>query len=97
MGFPGGSDHKKSACNAGNLGLIPGLERSPGEVKWLPIPVFLPGEFRGQGSLAGCSPWGGKELETTEPHTHVVYCLLIVASVSFSITKLRFLHVFFIT
>ena len=24
MGFPGGSDHKKSACNAGDLGLIPG-------------------------------------------------------------------------
>ena len=31
MGFPGGSDGKESACNAGDLGLIPGLERSPGE------------------------------------------------------------------
>ena len=30
MGFPGGSDSKESACNAGNLGLIPGLGRSPG-------------------------------------------------------------------
>ena len=30
-GFPGGSDGKESACNAGDLGLIPGLERSPGE------------------------------------------------------------------
>ena len=30
MGFPGGSDGKKSACNAGDLGLIPGLGRSPG-------------------------------------------------------------------
>ena len=29
MGFPGGSDGKESACNAGNLGLIPGLGRSP--------------------------------------------------------------------
>ena len=29
--FPGGSDGKESACNAGDLGLIPGLERSPGE------------------------------------------------------------------
>ena len=29
LGFPGGSDSKESACNAGNLGLIPGLERSP--------------------------------------------------------------------
>jgi len=30
MGFPGGSDGIKSACNAGDLGLIPGLGRSPG-------------------------------------------------------------------
>ena len=31
MGFPGGSDSKESACNAGDLGLIPGLGRSPEE------------------------------------------------------------------
>ena len=30
MGFPGGSDGKGSACNVGDLGLIPGLGRSPG-------------------------------------------------------------------
>ena len=30
QGFPGGSDCKESAWNAGNLGLIPGLGRSPG-------------------------------------------------------------------
>ena len=30
-GFPGGSDGKESACNAGDLDLFPGLERSPGE------------------------------------------------------------------
>ena len=30
MGFPGGSYSKESACNAGGLGLIPGLGRSPG-------------------------------------------------------------------
>ena len=30
-GFPGGSDNEESACNAGDLGLIPGSERSPGE------------------------------------------------------------------
>ena len=32
-GFPGGSASKESACNAGDLGLIPGLGRSPGEGK----------------------------------------------------------------
>ena len=31
MGFPGGSEDKTSACNAGDPGLIPGLGRSPGE------------------------------------------------------------------
>ena len=31
MGFPGGSDSKESACNAGELGLIPGSGRSAGE------------------------------------------------------------------
>ena len=30
MGFTGGSDSKEFACNAGDLGLIPGLRRSPG-------------------------------------------------------------------
>ena len=34
--------------------------------KMEPIPVFLPGEFHGQGSLLGYSPWGLKELHMTE-------------------------------
>ena len=33
MGFPGGSAGKESVCNVGELGLTPGLERSPGEGK----------------------------------------------------------------
>ena len=33
LGFPGGSDGKETACNAGDLGSIPGLGRSPGERK----------------------------------------------------------------
>ena len=37
MGFPGGSAAKESACNAGDLGLIPGLGRSPGEGKGYPL------------------------------------------------------------
>ena len=31
LGFPGGSADKESTCDAGDLGLIPGLGRSPGE------------------------------------------------------------------
>ena len=86
----------------GDLGLIPGSGRPPGEgidytlqyswpslmaqmVKNQPamqetqvqsledalekematIPVFLPGKSHGQGSLAGCSPWGHKESDRT--------------------------------
>ena len=42
---------------------------------WQPTPVFLHGEFHGQRSLVGCSPWGCKESNSTEqlgarPHTH---------------------------
>ena len=58
LGFPGGSYGKESACNAGDLGLIPGWGRSPGKIEWLLTLVFLPGEFHGQRSLAGYSPWG---------------------------------------
>ena len=62
----GGSDSKESACNARDLGLIPGSGRSPGEGNGNPTPVFLPGEFHVQRSLADYSPWGHKELYTTE-------------------------------
>ena len=37
MGFRGGADDKESACNAGDLGSIPGLGRSPGEVNGNPL------------------------------------------------------------
>ena len=37
----------------------------PWRRKWQPTPVFLPGEFHGQRSLAGYSPWGCKESDTT--------------------------------
>ena len=37
MGFPCGSAGKKSTCNVGDLGLIPGFERSPGEGKGYPL------------------------------------------------------------
>ena len=61
MGFPGSSAGKESSCNAGDMGLIPGLERSPGEGKGYPFPVFWPGEFHGLHS-----PWGRKESDSTE-------------------------------
>ena len=38
LDFPGGSDGKESACDAGDLGLIPGSGRSPGEGNGNPLP-----------------------------------------------------------
>ena len=57
-GFSGGSDGKESIYNAEDLDLIPGLGISPEEGNGYPVPVFWPGEFHGQRSLAGYSPWG---------------------------------------
>ena len=48
--------------------LFQGQEDTP-ESKWLPTPVFLPGESHGQRSLVGYSPWGHKESDTAEPLT----------------------------
>ena len=45
----------------------------PWRREWLPIPVFLPEEFHGQRRLAGYSPWGRKELDTTERLTRNEY------------------------
>ena len=69
-GFPGGSDGKDSACNEVDLGLISGSGRFPWRREWQPTPVFLPGEFQGQRSLARYSPWGHKESDTTEHKAH---------------------------
>ena len=60
LGFPGDSAGKESACNAGDLGLIPGLGRSWRSER-LPTLVFCPGEFHGLSSL-----WGHKQSDTTE-------------------------------
>ena len=60
---------QESACSAGDLGLIPGLRRSPGGGNDNPTPVLLPGESHGQRSMVGYSPWGHKELDTTEQLT----------------------------
>ena len=63
---------KNPPANEGDMrdpGSIPGSGRSPGEGHGNPTLVLLPGEFCGQSSLAGYSPWGHKEWDMTE-HTH---------------------------
>ena len=50
-----------------DTGSIPWSGRFPSQRrKWQPTPVFLPGESHGQRSLAGYSPEGNKESDTTE-------------------------------
>ena len=65
VGFLCGSAGKESACNAGDLGSIPGLDPWVGKIPWrrerLPIPVFWPGEFHEL-----YSPWGCRESDTTD-------------------------------
>ena len=56
LGFPGGSDGK-SACNAGDLGLIPGVGRSPGGGHGNPLQYSCLENPHGQRSLVGYSPW----------------------------------------
>ena len=63
----GGSDHKESACHAGDADSIPGLGRFPGEVNGNPLQYSCLENSHGQRSLAGYIVHGGhKESNTTE-------------------------------
>ena len=66
LGFPGGSVGKESVCNAGDLGLITGLEKClGGGYDNLLLYSFLE-NLHGQRSLASYSSWGHKASGTTE-------------------------------
>ena len=57
----------------------PWVQKIPWRRKWQPTPVLLPGKSYGQRSLAGYSPWGRKELDTTERLSmHAVVVTMIV-------------------
>ena len=65
VGFPGGSARNESACNVEELGLVPRLGRSleKGMATHSSTPAR---KSNGQRNLAGYSPWGCKESDTTE-------------------------------
>ena len=65
-GCPGGSDGKVMCLQCRRPKFNPWVRKIPWKREWLPIPVFLPGEFHRQRSLAGYSPWGCKESDTTK-------------------------------
>ena len=57
---------KESACQCRRCRFNPWIGKIPWRRKWQPTAVFLPQEFQGQRSLVDYSPWGRKELDTTE-------------------------------
>ena len=66
VGFSGSSAGKESTCNAGDLGSMLGLGRSPGGGHGNPLQYSCVDNLHGQRSLAGFGPWGCKESDTTE-------------------------------
>ena len=58
--------YKNLPANAGDASSIPVSERSPKEGHGNPLQENLPGESHGQRSLVGYSPWGYKQLDSTE-------------------------------
>jgi len=55
----------------------PWVGKIPWRRIWLLIPVVLPGEFHGQRSLVGYSPWGHKELDMTERIILLLFFIVI--------------------
>ena len=81
QGFPCGSAgkesacKKESACNVGRPGFDPWVGKIPWRREQLLTPILWPGEFHGL-----YSPWGRKELDTTEQltlHTHTIIYIYI--------------------
>ena len=62
-GFPCGLAGKEFTCDAGDLGSIPGLGRSPGKGNGNPLQYSC---LENPIDRVGYSPWGRKELDTTE-------------------------------
>ena len=71
LGFLCGSACKESACNAGDLGLTPGLGRSPGEGKGYSL------QYSGLENSMDYSLWGYKEPDPTERLSFVLSGLIL--------------------
>ena len=74
FGIPRGLSGKESTCQCRKHRFDPWVEKIPWSRAWHPIPVFLPGESRGQRKLAGYSPQGHKsqtQLKWLITHAHI--------------------------
>ena len=106
-GLPGGTGGKEPTCQCRRTKsrqFDPWVKKIPWRRKCQPTPVFLPGKSHGQRSLAGYSPWGCKESDSTEhtcPPTHIHSLLVILVSYSYltkyhKLSALNLLsHIFF--
>ena len=72
MGFPCGSAGKESACSVGDLGLIPGLGRSPGEGQGYPL------QYSGPENSTDCIVIGVAESQTWLSDFHLTYVIFNV-------------------
>ena len=70
LGFPCGSAGKESSWNAGDLGLIPGLGRSPGEGKGYPL------QYSGLENSMDCMVHGGRKESDTTNDSHFNFSVL---------------------
>ena len=70
-------------------GFISWVGKIPWRSKWQPIPVFLPGKFYGQRSLAGYSPWGLKSQTLTEWLSTHAWCPPWITKTLLSLGKLE--------
>ena len=75
MGFLGGSDGEESACNVGDLGLIPGLGRSPGEGKGYPL------QDSGLENSTDCIVYAVAKSQTRLSDFHFLWASLVVKTV----------------
>ena len=90
-GFPGGSDSKESAMQETEVWSLG--QEDPLEKERQPTPAFLPGEFHGQRSQAGYSPWGHKESDTTKRlNTHTLLPKLFLFRTVFGAYFIQSLH-----
>ena len=71
-GFPGSSTGKESACNVGDLGLIPGLGRSPKEGKSYPL------QYSGLENSMGCIVHGVRKSQTRLSNFHFHFSLFML-------------------
>ena len=73
LSFPGGAAGNEPTCQGRRCkrhGFDPWVGKIPWKRKWQPTPVFLPGTFHGQRSLAGYSLGGCKESDMMSTYTH---------------------------